>query len=650
MCGIAGLMLDGAHAAEALKRRVAPMNAAIAHRGPDGEGIWTEPEAGVALAQRRLAIVDVSPTGAQPMLSASGRFAMTYNGEIYNFRELRAELEAVGIVFRGTSDSEVLIEAWERYGPEVTLRRLNGMFAIAMFDRRERTLTLARDPFGIKPMLYAETPSGLVFGSELKALVREPSVPREIDAAAVAAVLRNGYVPAPWTILRGVRKLEPGTARTWRASNLGQSGGVVDTHRFWSPRCAAEVGAAAPSTAGFETLVEEGEALIGDAVTRQMIADVPLGAFLSGGVDSSLVTALMQRSAGRTVDTFTIGFEEQAYDESPAAAAVAAHLGTRHHTLMTSGRAMLDLAESVGSIYDEPFADSSQLPTLLLSRLVRGHVTVALSGDGGDETFAGYARHGWGLTLAAAARVPAGLRALGTGVIGAMPPALLGTAAALAGRRGTHAAHKAQRLAGIVAERDFIDGYRRFLSLTADPLALTTAKQEHHPAAYAEAGETSDPLTRMQLADALSYLPDDILVKTDRASMSVGLEVRVPLLDHRIWDWAMRIPPALRRNGGGKAVLRAILARHVPPALTERPKAGFAVPLAQWLRTDLRDFAEAGLSEAALADSGLFDVAAIRGLVAQHHAGTHDHAPVLWAVLMVQRWRKSLAGVPLADG
>jgi asparagine synthase (glutamine-hydrolysing) len=640
MCGVAGLLLSHPASAEALAARVGAMNAALAHRGPDGEGVWTEPDAGLALAQRRLAIVDLSPTGAQPMLSASGRFAMTYTGEFYSFRELRAELEALGQGFRGTSDSEVLIEAWDRWGAEETLSRLNGMFAIAIFDRRERTLTLARDRLGIKPLLWVRTGEGLFFASELKGLAKDPACPRDMDAASVAAFLRHGCVPAPWTILKGVHKLEPGVALTFRAGDAAPA-----EQRFWSPTTAALEGQEAPSAARFDVLADEGEALIADAVERQMIADVPLGAFLSGGVDSSLVTALMQRSAGRRIDSFTIGFEEKAWDESPQAAAVAAHVGSNHHTLMTNGRAALDLAVEMASIYDEPFADSSQIPTTLLSRMVRKHVTVALSGDGGDETFAGYRRYDWGLTLAAAqARVPGPLRSLAAAGVEALPTALLG--AALAGKGGAHAGHKAKRAARLAAAPDFLTGYRQFLSLTPEPAALLAAPVEHHPAAYGRPATDAirDPLARMQLVDALSYLPDDILTKTDRASMASGLEVRVPLLDHRIWEWAMRIPPPLRRKGGtGKALLKTILARHVPPALTARPKAGFAVPLAQWLRGDLRAFAEPLLATAALDDSGLFNAPAVRALWAQHLAGRHDHGPVIWAILMLQGWRERFA-------
>ncbi|MGL4636262.1 MAG: asparagine synthase (glutamine-hydrolyzing) [Beijerinckiaceae bacterium] len=635
MCGIAGFALTNGGNRQALTRRALAMNTAIAHRGPDGDGIWVDEAAGVALAQRRLAIVDLSETGAQPMISASGRFVITYNGEIYNFQELRAELEQKGVQFRGTSDTEVLLEGWAQWGADALLPRLNGMFAFAVWDRDERQLTLVRDAFGIKPLLWFQTGEGFFFGSELKALAVDKACPKQVDSASVAALLRNGNVPAPWTIYQGVHKLMPGTVLRWRA------GEEPEVRSWWSPLEAARAGQTASDRLSFEEAVDQGETLISDAVQRQMVADVPLGAFLSGGIDSSLVAALMQKQSARKVDTFTIGFEEPEWDEAPHAQAVAKHLGTNHHTLQTSGREALALVDEIGGIYDEPFADSSQLPTLLLSRMVRKHVTVALSGDGGDETFAGYARHGWGLKLARyQAAVPQRLRQSLSSSVNALPTALLDKAAGLIGHGNSHAGHKIKRVLRMGAANNFSDGYRQMTSLTVDPAGLLHLANEHKPIGFSAASTAGldNPLSRMQMMDVMSYLPDDILVKVDRASMSVGLEVRVPLLDHRIWEWAMRLPVQYRRDGGnGKRLLRAILARHVPPALFERPKTGFAVPLARWLRTDLRDWAEALLSPRALEDRGV-NSASVHALWKAHQSGTEDHAPVLWSILMLQSW------------
>jgi asparagine synthase (glutamine-hydrolysing) len=639
MCGIAGLVRAGGARAQDLRGVVQAMNTAIIHRGPDGEGVWLDADAGVALAQRRLAIVDLSPTGAQPMVSHSGRYVLTYNGEIYNFREMRAALEAEGAVFAGSSDTEVMLASLERHGVTQTLATLNGMYAFALWDRETRELVLARDPFGIKPLLYHASSAGLSFASELGALLADPACPRAIDRAAVNAFIRHGNVPAPWTLLAGVRKLEPGTTLSWRA------GTEPVLTRFWSPLDSARTGAAAPHTAPWETLVGEGEALLSDAVERQMIADVPLGAFLSGGIDSSLVVALMQRASSRPVQTFTIGFDDAAYDESAHASAIATHLRTDHHTLNATSTDALNLVEEMAGVYDEPFADSSQLPTLLLAKLVRGHVTVALSGDGGDESFGGYERYGWGLQLAGyQRRVPATARRMAGAAARNMPLTLMDVAARLTGMGASaHPGHRLQRALVLGAAPDFVSGYRQLLALHSAPHSLTGFAGEHHPAAYDPplTANIADPLTRMQVIDALSYMPDDILTKVDRASMAVALEVRVPLLDTRIWEWAMRLPPESRRHKGtGKAMLRAILARHVPPALFERPKAGFAVPLAAWLRGPLRPWAESLLAPAALADGGLVDPAAAQKLWQTHLAGRADHGPVLWSLLMLEGWRK----------
>jgi asparagine synthase (glutamine-hydrolysing) len=641
MCGIAGLVLGQNCSDDQLRQRVKAMNAAIAHRGPDGDGIWTEANAGVALAHRRLAIVDLSETGAQPMVSGSGRFVITYNGEIYNFPVLRKQLETEDVIFRGGSDTEVLLNAWERWGAARTLSTLNGMFAFAIWDRQERCLTLARDHFGIKPLVWRHSPEGVFFASELKALLRDPSCPRDIDPASVAAYLRHGNVPAPWTIFANIQKLEPGSMLTWRP---GEAPSIT---QYWSPVSAAVEGENNPYTLPFDRLVDHGEALIGDAVGQQLMGDVPLGAFLSGGIDSSLVSALMQQRVGNKIDTFTIGFSEPAWDESSHASAVASHLGTRHHTLMTSGDEALSLVDEIAGIYDEPFADSSQLPTLLLSRLVRKHVSVALSGDGGDEVFAGYERYGWGLKLAQYQdRVPSLLRQSAATIAGHLPTGFINTLLRASGSHRNNIGHKAQRAAALGAAGDFVSGYRQFLSQTNDPSVFLRTPGEHQPAAYAKETTNSirSSLVRMQVIDALSYLPDDILVKVDRASMSTGLEVRVPLLDHRIWTWASRISPQDRRAGAnGKSLLRAVLKRHVPEALFSRPKAGFAVPLASWLRLELRPLAEGLLEPSRLEQAGIFNVSAVRKIWTSHLDGSQDHAPLLWSILIFESWRRGLS-------
>ena len=647
MCGIAGLVLEQKDlvleqksGGDTLRVRVKAMNAAIAHRGPDGDGVWVDDVAGVAFAHRRLAIVDLSETGAQPMVSVSGRFVITYNGEIYNFDVLRRHLEAENIPFRGGSDTEVLLNAWEQWGAERTLSSLNGMFAFAIWDRQERSLNLARDHFGIKPLVWHKCAEGLFFASELKALLRDPSCPRDIDPASVAAYLRHGSVPAPWTIFANVQKLEPGTLLTWRP---GEEPSIT---RYWSPVTAAVQGENNPHTLPFDILVNDGEALIGNAVEQQLMGDVPLGAFLSGGIDSSLVVALMQQRSARKIDTFTVGFAEPAWDESPHAEAMASHLGTRHHTLMTSGHDVLSLVEEIAGNYDEPFADSSQLPTLLLSRLVRNHVSVALSGDGGDEVFAGYERYGWGIKLAQYQnRVPLRIRGLMAAVADHLPTGLIDTVLRGAGANRRHIGHKAKRVAALGAAADFVSAYRQLLSQSNDPSVFVRTPNEHHPAAYVK--ETTDgiqnTLVKMQVIDSLSYLSDDVLVKVDRASMSTGLEVRVPLLDHRIWAWASRISPQDRRAGAnGKALLRAILERHAPESLFARPKVGFAVPLASWLRNELRPWAENLLEPSSLEHAGVFNVPAVRRVWTLHLNGTEDHAPLLWSILIFESWRRGL--------
>jgi asparagine synthase (glutamine-hydrolysing) len=557
------------------------------------------------------------------MLSASGRHAIVYNGELYNFRELKSELAAQGVGFKGASDTEVLLEAWERWGAARTLEKLNGMFAFAVFDRQERRLTLARDPFGIKPLLWFQTGEGLFFASELKGLEREPTCPRDIDLSAVAALLGNGCIPAPATIYRGLAKLEPGSLLTFDAT------GGVSIRRYWSPLDAARDVDAVPSGASFTDLVDETERVASDAVARQMIADVPFGAFLSGGVDSSLVLALMQRNSSRPVDAFTIGFEERRWDESTEAARIAGHLGARHHILQASGADALALATETASVYDEPFADSSQIPTLMLCRMTRRHVTMALSGDGGDEVFAGYQRHGWGLTLARLQTLlPQWLRAATSD--------MAGLAAPLGGRRG----HRLARAAEIIAARELSAGYQGFLAGSFSPGALLLSPDIQPARAPQDVRLRGlDPLTMFQCADASSYLPDDILVKVDRASMSVGLEVRVPLLDVRLWRLGMSTPPYWRRRKDkGKLLLRAVLERYVPAEVFDRPKRGFALPLADWLRGPLRVFAADLLSSRDFRQSGIFSLATVDYVWERHLSGREDHAALVWSILMFAAW------------
>lgn len=636
MCGIAGLLAPGLPAA-ALLDRARAMAAALAHRGPDSRGIWTDAAAGLALAHTRLAILDLTPAGAQPMVSACGRFAIVYNGEAYNDAELRAALP--GVNWRGRSDTETILEACARWGVEETAQRLNAMAAFALWDAAERRLWLVRDRIGIKPLYYGIFSNLFVFSSEIKALYAVPEWKPELDPAARAAFLCWGYVPAPRAIWRGIAKLEPGTILSVRA---GDSPRLT---RYWDARAVALAGLAAPIRATEAEAAERLEALLADAVRRQCVADVPLGAFLSGGVDSSAVVALMGN--GRVPRSFTIGFTSAAHDEAPHAAAVARHLGTEH-TAMTVGEAeALAVVPRLADIYDEPFADSSAVPTAVLCRLTRGAVTVALSGDGGDELFAGYTRYAQALAIwRRLARLPAPARRAAASLLRRLP-ARLGDALGrlVPGRRAVAAAgHRLNRLGAALADGTFAGLYREMVALWPDPPL-------REPVAAAEPPTPPPgltPLEHMRLFDLLAYLPDDILTKVDRASMAVGLEVRVPLLDHRVVEFAWSLPPALNGvDGGGKRLLRRLLHARLPPALVERPKRGFAPPIAAWLRGPLREWAEDLLAPAHLATGGL-DPRPIRTLWTRHLAGAVDEHSRLWAVLMHEAWRRRWASAPRA--
>jgi asparagine synthase (glutamine-hydrolysing) len=615
------------------------MSDAIAYRGPDGSGVWTDAEAGVALAHRRLAIVDLTPTGAQPMVSSDGRWVISYNGEVYNAAAIAATVGLVGFPLRGTSDTEVIVESVAKRGLDRTLDDLNGMFAIALWDRATRTLHLVRDRLGIKPLFLATTERGVYFASELKALMAV-GLEMDIDPKSVASFLRFGYVPTPFSIFRNVTKLRPGEVVSIDA------GGRIAHRQYWSLADVASAGLANPFN-GSETQAEsELHDLLVDAVAGQMMSDVPLGAFLSGGIDSSTIVALMVAVRRGPVRTFSIGFPDSGYDESKHARAVANHLHTEHRELTVTGADALNVVPQLANMYDEPFADSSQIPTHLISKLTRAHVTVALSGDGGDELFAGYNRYALGYgVLGMVSRTPAGLRRAAASVLNSIPEKLVDGLARIApaGVIPPQPTDKLKKLASVLPlDREAI--YMRLVSQNPDPAALTFGVEEH-PIIMNYQGEAGPNrfVEKMQLFDMATYLPDDILQKVDRASMAVSLEVRPPLLDHRVVAFAWRLPRRMRIRGGEtKWLLRRVLDRYVPRDLVSRPKMGFGIPLASWLRGPLRAWAEDLLDPSRLG-GGLLDVGAVRTLWMEHVGGQRNWAYALWTILMYEAWRRRWA-------
>jgi len=641
MCGIAGLWTQNPktrnQGLESLARR---MGAALRHRGPDDQGVWCDPHAGLALSHRRLSIIDCSPAGHQPMISANGRFVISYNGEIYNYRDIAKDLIKAGHAPKGGSDTAVLLEACAAWGVEKTLARCIGMFAFALWDTETRTLTLARDRVGIKPLYWAKTADSYLFASELKAIRAAQLINEEIDRDAQASYLRHAYVPAPHTIFKNVYKLEPGHILTIRP------GEEPVPQPYWDLRAIARAGYQNPFCGTYEEAVTDLEGRLMDAVEKRMLADVPLGAFLSGGVDSSLVVSLMQALSPQPVKSFSIGFHEKTFDETAHAKAVANHLGTDHTELFVTPQDALDVIPELPRWYDEPFADSSQIPTLLLSRLTREHVTVALSGDGGDEVFAGYNRYFWATRIwNTAERVPGFMRAMAAGAIRAVPPARWDTLAKIlpAGCTPPQFGDKLHKIAGVFGAHSIDQVYRRLVSQWPDPAAAMLTGTEYQGVLWDPTclQDRPDATGRMQMLDMLTYLPDDILTKVDRASMAASLETRVPLLDHRVVEYAWTLPrDFMVRGGRGKSILRDVLDRHVPRTLMERPKMGFGVPLGDWLRTDLREWAEELLSPERLKQDGDFNVSAVRTLWDQHLSANHNWQYALWTVLMFQGWRR----------
>jgi asparagine synthase (glutamine-hydrolysing) len=646
MCGIAGFLDPTGLATNDLTGRLAAMVGTLIHRGPDADGLWTDAEAGAALGHRRLSIVDLSAAGAQPMVSANGRWITVYNGELYNTAELRADVERANpaVHWRGHSDTEVMLEAVALWDVAATIERCNGLFAVAFWDRRERRLWLVRDRLGIKPLYWARLPKGgLLFGSELRALRAHPAFAAQIETKSVAAYLRSACIPAPHTIYRNTYKLPPG-----HILNAG-AGEAPAISCYWNLRSIAADGQRHIETRGETELTNELEALLSDAVRRQMVSDVPLGAFLSGGIDSSLVVALMQAQSSRPIRTFTIGFQDKRYNEADHARHVAKHLGTDHTELVVEPAVALATVERLPDIYDEPFADSSQIPTFLVSELARRSVTVSLSGDGGDECFGGYVRHHWINRLAKWNRlVPASLsQALGGGLQMLSPGAWDIIFSPLPARlRPTFLGDKIHKAAALVAIGGTDQMYRHMIAQWPEPSQVMRGVNEA-PAIWDDpsiAQDIPDPSARVRYFDTMQYLPDDILTKVDRASMAVSLEARVPLLDHRVVEYSWRLPNSVLMQGtSGKIPLRRVLYRHVPRELIERQKAGFAIPIGDWLRGALSGWAADLLSEKALAAHGLFDSGTIRRSFDEHMSGRRDWQYPLWTILMFQAWYKRWA-------
>jgi asparagine synthase (glutamine-hydrolysing) len=650
MCGIAGLIdTTRSSGSDLLRARADAMAASLAHRGPDGEGRWLDAEVGVALCQLRLAVVDLSDTGSQPMVSASGRHVLVYNGECYDLDGLRADVERAGPPLRGTSDTEVLLEACDRLGLDVTLPRLVGMFAFALWDRAERRLHLVRDRLGIKPLYVTDIGRTFAFASEVRALATLPGFDASLDRDVLAAYLRRNCLPDGRSAHPGTRQVRPGTVMMLDAD------GRRTERSWWSLVDVIAAGREArsrtfaPGSSAERDTIDRVEEALSRAVRVRMLADVPLGAFLSGGIDSTSVVALMQAQSDRPVRTFTVGSTADTHDESRFARAVAAHLGTDHTELIVSPSDAAALVPEHLAGLDQPFADSSSLPTLLVSRLARQHVTVALSGDGGDEVFGGYTRHR--VAAGPASRLlalPRPVRRALAAALTAAPPSGWDALARLlpAGRRPATPGDQIHKAAAALAAHDTDELHRLLTTHWSDPARVLRGASEvpsWSPPVGLDA-VVDGPLERMLALDTLGYLPDDILTKIDRASMAVSLEARVPLLDHRVVELAWTLPGSMRiRDGRTKWVLREVLARHVPVSLTERPKRGFGQPIGQWLRGPLHGWADELLSPAALAVDDLFDPAPVRALWEEHCSGRRSHAHLLWDVLALQAWRTASA-------
>ena len=653
MCGIVGFWDARADVGAACLQAITQdMAQTLTHRGPDSGGTWVDPEAGLALGHRRLAIVDLSPEGHQPMLSADGRYVLSFNGEIYNFLDLKQQLEALGHKFRGRSDTEVMLASICQWGVQESVTRFTGMFAFALWDRQERALQLGRDRFGEKPLYYGWQGTTLLFGSELKALRRHPAWQGQINRDAIALLLRHNYINAPYCIYQNCYKLLPRTLL--RFSDPRQR---PEPQPYWSLREVVQQGTRQPFAGHAPEAIARLDELLRTAVRQQMLADVPLGAFLSGGIDSSAIVALMQAQSAMPVKTFSIGFYESEYNEASHAKAIAQHLGTEHTELYVTPAEAMSVIPKLATFYDEPFSDSSQIPTCLVAQLARQHVTVSLSGDGGDELFGGYPRYfiadrvaqplnqvsaRWRRCLATALQTPSP-QTWERSLAPWRPflPARL---------RQRQVGEKIHRFAAAIAVATPQELYRSMVSHWQEPASIVLGACEP-PTALNQAAKGDNPsgtfrerpahfLEQLMYLDTLTYLPGDILTKVDRAAMSVGLETRIPFLNHHLVEFAWQLPLSWKapQESQSKWILRQILAQYVPPSLFERPKMGFGVPLDRWLRDELRDWAEDLLRASRLRSDGFFQVEPIRQRWAEHLSGTHNWQYHLWDILMFQAW------------
>lgn len=640
MCGFSGLFdLNASLNHPELNNLIERMNNTIAHRGPDAGLVWSDAEVGVALGHRRLSIIDLSEAGNQPMTSASGRFVMVYNGEVYNAEDLRPELSAKGIDFRGHSDTEVMLEGFAEWGVEATVKRLIGMFTLCLWDRKERKLWLVRDRLGIKPLYWTITDKNqLLFGSELKVLRAHPDCSKEINRNALSGYLRHNYIAAPNSIYDNVHKMDAGTILSISADDFEPK-----ISKFWSMDDVVSQSQTHPFTGSDSEALASLDELLSDAVKRRMVADVPLGAFLSGGIDSSLVVALMQSQSERPVKSFSIGFNEEGYNEAKHAKAVANHLKTEHTELYVTPEEAREVIPKLPFYYDEPFSDSSQIPTYLVSAMTREHVTVALSGDGGDELFAGYNRYFQAENIGKKlGKVPGFVKDLMSAGIKSMSPNTWDQLFKVvpASKRPPQAGDKLYKLADVLNTDE--DGfYRQLISHWGSPDDIVIGGSEPRGVIWDDSLKSRIPnfTSRMQYLDTCTYLPDDILTKVDRASMAVALEARVPILDHRVVEFAWSLPHQMKiRDGQGKWLLRQLLYKHVPQSLIDRPKMGFGVPIGEWLRGPLKEWANDLLSDSRIKSQGLLHSAPIQEKWREHLSGSRNWQYYLWDILMLQAW------------